>query len=89
MKKSILIVLVILCFTSLKAQNWMEFAASENTAPNYNVVQSNDTVVKFSVSIPGMFETTIDTFNRINIKEHSRLDSVGFPEIPFVSFQSF
>ncbi|HRW21300.1 MAG TPA: C25 family cysteine peptidase, partial [Bacteroidales bacterium] len=86
MKKSILFVLIVLCFNSIIAQNWMEFTASESTTPDYNILQSNDTIVKFSVFIPGMFETSIDTFNRVNIKEHTRLDSVGFPEIPIVSF---
>jgi len=86
MKKSILFVLIVLCFNSIIAQNWMEFTASESTTPDYNILQSNDTIVKFSVFIPGMFETSIDTFNRVNIKEHTRLDSVGFPEITIVSF---
>jgi len=43
-------------------------------------------VVEFEVTIPGMFNTVIDTFNRVNIKEHTKLDSVGFPEVPIVSF---
>jgi hypothetical protein len=33
-----------------------------------------------------MFETAIDTFNRVKIKEDTKMDSVGFPEVPIVSF---
>ena len=85
MKKAMLFVVFVLCIFSLQSQNWMEFNASESTTPNYEISQSNDSIVKFNVTIPGMFETSIDTFNRVNIKEQTRLDSVGFPEIPVVS----
>nr|NQU90781.1 hypothetical protein [Bacteroidota bacterium] len=86
MKKLILFILVTFCLAVLKGQNWTEFTASESTVPSYNIIQSNDTIVKFNVFVPGMIETAIDTFNRVSIKEHSRLDSVGYPEIPMVSF---
>ena len=86
MKKSILFFVIVLCIGSLNAQNWMEFAAAETTTPNYNILKSDDTKVNFNISIPGMFETPIDTFNRVNIKEHARMDSVGYPEMPIISF---
>ena len=79
MKKSVLLILIAFCFSVLEAQNWTEFTASESTVSSCNIIQSNDTIVKFNVVVPGMFETVIDTFNRVNIKEHTRLDSVGYP----------
>jgi len=36
--------------------------------------------------VPGMFSTKIDSFNRVQIKEHQKLDSVGYPEIPAISY---
>lgn len=86
MKKLILSIAFVLFLASLSAQNWIEFSASETTNPNYNILQSNDTIVKFNVTIPGMFETAIDTFNRVKIKEDTKMDSVGFPEMPVISF---
>jgi hypothetical protein len=86
MKKSILFVFIVLCFSVVEAQDWTEFTVSESTVPGYNVIQSNDTIVKFNVVVPGMFETAIDTFNRVNIKDHTKMDSVGYPEMPIVSF---
>jgi len=86
MKKSILFVLIVLSFSIVKAQDWTEFIASESTTPSYSIIHSNDTLVKFNVVVPGMFETAIDTFNRVSIKEHTRVDSVGYPEVPIVSF---
>ena len=86
MKKSILFVLIVSCFSIIEAQDWTEFTASESTTPSYSIIHSNDTIVKFNVIVPGMFETAIDTFMRINVKEHAKMDSVGFPEMPIVSF---
>nr|NQU91883.1 hypothetical protein [Bacteroidota bacterium] len=86
MKKLMLLFAIFLFLASLSAQDWIEFNASETTTPHYDILQSNDTIVKFNVTIPGMFETAIDTFNRVNIKEHTKMDSVGFPEMPIVSF---
>ena len=86
MKKIVFIQLIALSFFALNAQNYVEFIPSENIAPAATITQSNDTIVEFHVIIPGMHETPIDSFNRVNIKEHVRLDSVGYPEIPVVSF---
>lgn len=86
MKKTILFISIVLCFSIIKAQDWTEFTASESTTPSYSIINSNDTIVKFNVIVPGMFETSIDTFNRVNIKEHTKMDSIGYPEMPVVSF---
>ncbi|MEZ5197603.1 MAG: C25 family peptidase propeptide domain-containing protein [Bacteroidales bacterium] len=86
MKRFIFFYLIVLSIFSLNAQNYIEFNPSEIITPISTVVLSNDTIVEFTVIIPGMYDTPIDSFNRINIKEHVRLDSVGFPEIPIVSF---
>ncbi len=86
MRKSFLFILIAFSFSVIEGQNWTEFTASESTVPSYNIIQSNDTIVMFNVVIPGMFETVIDTFNRVNIKEHAKMDSIGYPEMPIVSF---
>lgn len=87
MKKSVFILLaVIFCLFKTYGQEWIEFIASVTTEPQYNVIKSNDTIVEFEVTIPGMYSTVIDSFNRVNIKNHYRFDSVGFPEVPIVSF---
>jgi len=86
MKQFTVISAFIFCLLFANGQDWIEFVPTESTKTQYNVIQSNDTVVEFEVTIPGMFNTTIDTFNRVNIKKHTRLDSVGFPEVPIVSF---
>lgn len=86
MKNNILLFSILLAAIVAKSQNWVEFTSSQSTKPICNVLTSNDTLVKFNVTIPGMFETAVDTFNRVNIKEHTKMDSVGYPEIPIVSF---
>ncbi|MCD4698498.1 MAG: T9SS type A sorting domain-containing protein [Bacteroidales bacterium] len=87
MKKITLLFAVIFSLSlSSFTQNWVEFTTSESVTPVCTVLTSNDTLVKFDVIIPGIFETPIDTFNRVNIKEHSKMDSVGYPEMPIVSF---
>ena len=85
-KYSLLFAIIVLLSFSVFTQNWIEFVASESVSPVYNVLSSNDTLVKFNVIIPGMFEIPIDTFNRVSIKEHTKMDSVGYPEMPIVSF---
>lgn len=77
-----------LFITSLSAysQDWVEFIASESTKPNYELVKSTDTIVEFKMDVPGMFSTVIDTFNRVQIKDHTRMDSVGYPEMPIISY---
>ena len=84
--KKLLTLFTIFSLVSAYTQEFIEFTPSETTNPIFDILMSNDTIVKFDVTIPGMFETEIDSFARVNIKEHSRMDSVGFPELPFVSF---
>lgn len=86
MKKLLIISALIFCLIEATGQNWIEFTSSESTKPHCKVIKSNDTIIEFEVTIPGMFSTEIDTFKRVNIKEHTGLDSVGFPEVPIVSF---
>lgn len=84
--KKLLALLAIFSVFSVYTQEFIEFVPSETTYPVYDVSASNDTIVQFNVKIPGMFVTEIDSFARVNIKEHTRMDSVGFPEMPIVSF---
>jgi len=86
MKKLMLLFAFFPFLASVSAQDYIEFNASETTTPHYDILQSNDTIVKFDVIIPGMFETAIDTFNRVNIEGHTKMDSIGYPEMPIVSF---
>ncbi len=86
MKTRTIISILLLIGFSTYSQDWVEFCPAETNTPSYNILSSTDTLVEFNVIIPGMFDTPVDTFNRVNIKEHTRLDSVGFPEIPVVSF---
>ena len=83
--RTLLLALLIISFT-VNSQDWIEFKASESTKPNYELLKSTDTIVEFEIIVPGMFETVIDTFNRVQIKEHSKMDSVGFPELPIISY---
>jgi hypothetical protein len=86
MKDITIILFALICSIAMQAQDFVEFTVSESTNPNYEIITSNDTMVEFNVVVPGMFETVIDTFNRVNIAEHTVMDSVGFPEMPVISF---
>jgi hypothetical protein len=68
------------------SQEWVEFSASESNSPQLTLSSSNDTIVEFEINVPGMYSTAIDSFNRVEIKNHFKLDSVGFPEIPVISY---
>ena len=67
--KTLLLALLIISFTA-NSQEFIEFTASESTKPNYELLKSTDTIVEFEIDVPGMFSTAIDTFNRVQIKEH-------------------
>ncbi len=86
MKRITIVLFVLISIFAVKAQDFVEFTVNESTKPQYDIVTSNDTLVKFTVIVPGMFETAIDTFMRINVKEHTKMDSVGFPEMPIISY---
>jgi tetratricopeptide (TPR) repeat protein len=80
------ILTAILIGSTIYSQDWIEFTVSETTVPTYDLSKSLDTIVEFELLVPGMFSTAIDSFNRVQIKEHLKLDSVGYPEIPIVSY---
>lgn len=85
--KNYVFVLFFLAFcSSLKSQEFIEFTSTETIHPTYNVLVSEDTVVEFELQTPGMFVSEEDSFQRIKIEGHFKLDSAGFPEIPVVSF---
>lgn len=83
--RTLLLALLIISFTA-NSQDWIEFTASESTKPNYVLLKSTNTIVEFEIEVPGMFSTVIDTFNRVQIEEHTRMDSAGFPEMPIISY---
>lgn len=86
MKKITLILSAILIATASFSQEWMEFTTAETTEPVYELLDSDSLLVKFDVIVPGMYNTEIDTFNRIEIPGHTRMDSIGFPEMPIISY---
>lgn len=88
MKKSVLFLVFVLSVSTLQSQNWLEFTTFESANPTYNILQSNDTIVKFTVTVPGMFESPVDTFIRVIIKEHTKMDSVGFPEMQVMQIKN-
>ena len=86
MKKiNIVILLITFVYVSI-AQNWVEFSASESTLPQYNILQSNNAMVEIEINVPGMWSSLVDSLNRIQIKEQAKLDSIGFPELPIISY---
>ena len=86
MRNIFTILTAILFASTIYSQDWIEFTVSETTVPSYDLSKSLDTIVEFELLVPGMFSTAIDSFNRVQIKEHLKLDSVGYPEIPIVSY---
>ncbi|MCD4698213.1 MAG: hypothetical protein K8S16_18465, partial [Bacteroidales bacterium] len=86
MKRITILLFVVISIITAQTQDFVEFTVSESTKPQYDIITSNDTMVKFNVIVPGMFEAAIDTFMRVNIEEHTKMDSVGYPEMPIVSF---
>jgi hypothetical protein len=81
---SIMFVLVI--STMLVADEWISFDGRDEEAPIYDVIYSTSSLVEIDVEIPGMNRKNIDSYNRVNIPEHTRMDSVGYPELPVVSY---
>ena len=86
MKTRTLILAFLIISLAVNSQDWIEFAASESTIPVYSLIKSTDTIVEFEIDVPGMYSTIIDTFNRVQIKEHLKMDSIGFPEVPILSY---
>ena len=87
MKKIYFIFLVLFVVNiNLWSEEWISFDNSDNTTPEYILMQSTNSFVEFEVTIPGMNSFDIDSFQRVLIPEHTRMDSVGYPEVPIVSF---
>jgi len=87
MKKISLVLIMLVGFTSaVLADEWVNFNDRGVTAPIYEVTNSTSSLVEFELEIPGMNSKDIDNFNRVYVPEHTTMDSVGFPEIPVVSF---
>jgi len=86
MKTTTLFILLFFAFQTTYPQTWIEFTKSESTKPFYELLTSTDTIVEFKIVVPGMFSTVIDTFNRVQVTGHARMDSVGHPEIPIISY---
>jgi len=81
----IVIMLVTLCIVA-NADEWIGFNERGESAPIYEVENSSSYLVEFELEIPGMNSRDIDSYNRVSIPEHAKLDSIGFPEVPFVSY---
>jgi len=67
-------------------QTWIEFVPSESTRPNVNLLHSDSLMVAFNVVVPGIYDSQVDTFNRIEIPGHVRMDSAGYPELPILNY---
>ena len=81
----IVVMFVVFCIIA-NADEWINFNDSEASVPSYDVTNSTSSIVTFELEIPGMNSTDVDAYNRVYIPEHSRMDSVGYPEVPFVSY---
>ena len=86
--KRITIILSIIIITSINSfsQDWIEFTSTETATPEYDLITSNDKLIKFEITIPGMYSTKKGRFQRINIKGHDKMDSIGYPELPVLSY---
>jgi len=83
-----LTILLIAAFLAINSfcQEYIEFKPSENTDARCNILTSNDTIVEFEVILPGIYSTEVDSFNRVEVKDHSRMKSAGSPEVPVLTF---
>lgn len=81
----IVVMLGIFCIAA-SADEWINFNESESSVAIYDVTNSTNSIVEFELEIPGMNSKDVDYYNRVYFPEHSRMDSVGFPEVPFVSY---
>ena len=89
MKKIMIYVFVFISIafsTTAYADGWIDFDESETTVPNCIVTNSTSSAVTFDLEVPGMNSTDVDDYDRVYIPEHARMDSVGYPEVPFVSY---
>ena len=87
MKKLCVSILLVLFVSSLVfADEWISFSGVEGTVPECEVIYSTSSLFECEVNIPGIYSIDVDDYDRVNIPEHTRMDSVGNPEVPVVSF---
>jgi len=87
MKNVIFTLIVVLLHTQTSvSQEWTSFGNYESREPTIELLESNDSIVEFNVFVPGMYSTEIDSFNRVEIPGHGRLDLIGYPEIPVITY---
>ncbi|MCK4360094.1 MAG: hypothetical protein KAW92_15405, partial [Candidatus Cloacimonetes bacterium] len=87
MKKIILVLIILVVFTSVVlADEWVNFNDRGESTPIYDVIHSTNSFVEFEIEIPGMNSRNVDEYQRVWIQENTRIDSVGFPEVPIVSY---
>ncbi len=87
MRKINLVILAVLFIsTVIYSDEWVNFNDRGESAPIYEVTNSTISFVEFELEIPGMNSKDIDIYNRVYIPEHTKMDSVGFPEVPVVCY---
>jgi len=86
MKKIAIFLFAIFMALNSICQEYIEFEPSESTDVSYNVLASENTIVEFEVELPGIYSNEVDSFNRVNVNGHAKFDSIGFPEVPKLSF---
>ncbi len=67
-------------------QEYIEFKPSDNTDVKCNVLTSENTIVEFEVTLPGIFSNEVDSFSRVEVNGHTRMKTTGSPELPVLSF---
>ncbi len=87
MKKiNLAIIILLLMSTFAFADEWINFEGKGEGSPEYDILQSNSSYVEFELEVPGMNSKDVESYNRVYIPEHVKMDSVGYPEVPFVSY---
>ncbi|MCF8356940.1 MAG: FG-GAP-like repeat-containing protein [Melioribacteraceae bacterium] len=87
MKKLNFVLVVLVVFVlAVSAEEWINFNERGESAPIYDLTNSTNSLVEFELEIPGMSSRDVNDFNRVNIPEHAIMDSVGFPEVPIVTY---
>jgi len=81
----VLVMLFVFIF-SASADEWLNFNDRGESAPIYDVSNSTSSLVEFELEIPGMKSIDVDIYNRVYIPEHAKMDSIGFPEVPVVTY---
>ena len=85
-KISLVLLAVLLISTVAYAEEWIDFNEHGESAPIYDIKYSTNSLIEFEIEIPGMNSRDIDDYQRVWIPEHTKMDSVGYTEVPVVSF---